>query len=317
MFVIFRNSNDYLKAIFDGYHNKEVIIDKDFKSMFLTIIKNYHTSIRLNKKYHITFKGIWFPFYLDYRKINKNEEVYFIFFEGARMAYQKKYLEYLKKRYVNSKFIFRFVNPVNMTNRWMLDFVDKNYDMVVSMDQADCHKYNWTYVYNTYNIHLKKIYNNLDIDVFFVGSEKGRLGLLIDICKFLISKGLNCVFFVANVNSSNKSNQYQGIKYIKSMRYSETIEYIKRSKCLLEIVQNGQNGSTLRPIEALVYGKKLLTNDKNILTQDFYDKNNMFYFDKIEEIDVRFITESVIENRQALNKISHEVLFEKIKMYFK
>ena len=141
--------------------------------------------------------------------------------------------------------------------------------------------------------------------------------MLIDICKFLISKGLNCVFFVANVNSSNKSNQYQGIEYIKSMRYSKTIEYIQRSKCLLEIVQNGQNGSTLRPIEALVYGKKLLTNDKNILNQDFYDKNNMFYFEKIEEIDVGFITESVIENRQTLKKISHEVLFEKIKMYFK
>jgi len=48
----------------------------------------------------------------------------------------------------------------------------------------------------------------------------------------------------------------------KFMPYEENLEYIKRSKCLLEIMQEGGNGYILRTCEAVAYNKKIITNNK-------------------------------------------------------
>lgn len=316
VFVIFRNMNDYLKFIFENYERADVLVDKELKSRILNGIKNLQTSIKLNKKFEIPLKSIWFPFYLDYSNINADECNYFIFFEGSKVAYQKKYLEFLKHRYLKSKFIFRFVNPVNETNEWALDFIKLNYDMIISMNQNDCEKNDWIYVSNTYNIENSFSNNKVDIDVFFVGSNKGRLKVLIKIYQFLTALGLRCLFFIADVRKEERVLGFSGVKYIKKMTYKETLTYISRSKCLLEIIQKGQTGSTLRPFEALVYRKKLLTNDKNILKQNYYDGDNMLYFEKISDINPDFINQEFISKKTILEKISHDVLFNEIITYF-
>jgi len=51
---------------------------------------------------------------------------------------------------------------------------------------------------------------------------------------------------------------------------------IQKARCIIEIVQNGQKGSTLRPLEALACGKKLMTNNQFIKEYDFYLKENIF-----------------------------------------
>lgn len=58
--------------------------------------------------------------------------------------------------------------------------------------------------------------------------------------------------------------------------YKEILNYINKSKCLIDIVQNGQCGLSWRALEAMFYRKKLITNFKDIKEYDFYKKDNIF-----------------------------------------
>lgn len=46
--------------------------------------------------------------------------------------------------------------------------------------------------------------------------------------------------------------------------YQENLDNIRKSKCIVDVVQKGQIGLTLRPLESLFFKKKLLTNNKCI-----------------------------------------------------
>ena len=60
---------------------------------------------------------------------------------------------------------------------------------------------------------------------------------------------------------------------------------------LLEIMQEGQTCGTLREHEAVIYGKKLLTNNTFISDREFYSEKYISVFDKPEDIDIDFATD--------------------------
>ena len=62
---------------------------------------------------------------------------------------------------------------------------------------------------------------------------------------------------------------------------------LQSSRCIIDIAQEGQVGFTRRPIEALFFNKKLITNNVEIMKFDFYRNNNIFILgkDKLEDID--------------------------------
>jgi hypothetical protein len=79
----------------------------------------------------------------------------------------------------------------------------------------------------------------------------------------------------------------------------------------LDIVSKGQTGLTLRPLEALYAEKKLITNDINIKTYDFYNPNNIFVlednnFDKINDFlnkNYQTVDDKITEKYQFSNWI--------------
>jgi hypothetical protein len=62
--------------------------------------------------------------------------------------------------------------------------------------------------------------------------------------------------------------------------YADVVAQDFKSKALLDLVQENQNGLTWRPIEAMYYRKKLITNYENIRQYDFYRKENIFILGK-------------------------------------
>ena len=64
------------------------------------------------------------------------------------------------------------------------------------------------------------------------------------------------------------------------------------SKCVLEFMQEGQNGATLRYFEAVCYNKKLLTDNPNITEFPYYDSRWMRVFKNVEDIDVNWLKEN-------------------------
>jgi hypothetical protein len=70
----------------------------------------------------------------------------------------------------------------------------------------------------------------------------------------------------------NKFKDY----YKERISYDEILTYISKSKTILDYVSEKQTGMTIRPLEALFFRKKLLTNDRSIVNRDFYKKENIF-----------------------------------------
>ena len=60
------------------------------------------------------------------------------------------------------------------------------------------------------------------------------------------------------------------------MDYYEIIKLVGESKAILDLNNGNQVGLTLRPLEALFFKKKLITNNINIINYDFYSPDNIF-----------------------------------------
>lgn len=149
---------------------------------------------------------------------------------------------------------------------------------IVSFDKKDCEKFG--FIFNKQCVPKLNFKNNevkLLQDIFFIGQDKGRMSFLMSLQKLFESEGLvfNCFVFpdkTKTYTSAEEKFYYKG----DFLSYQEVVSIDLQSRAILDIVQDGQEGLTWRPIEAIYYNKKLITNFKAIQTYEFYDTNNIF-----------------------------------------
>lgn len=164
------------------------------------------------------------------------------------------------------------------------------------LDQFDCEKYSWDkndclkYGMN----HLKPFYVDSlvlssDIpfmyDAIFIGMDKGRYSLLKRIEAYLNAYGMRTYFHIV---ADNIFSRYKRIDYKRQISYDRYLEYMNSSKCIIDIVQDGQCGTTMRTFEAIFNNRKLITNNKSIKDYDFYNANNIFILDE-SNLDERLL----------------------------
>ena len=151
--------------------------------------------------------------------------------------------------------------------------------------------------YNT-TFYLDNIYLNkkrTEFEVLFLGADKGRKSSLINIESKLTEKGINTyLHIVPDRNSSNPEN-------IKEISYEEYLNLISKSNVILDFIQDGQSGLTLRTMESLFFKKKLITNDISIMNHDFYNPMNIFVLGRDDESHLKeFITSTYCEIETAV-----------------
>lgn len=105
-----------------------------------------------------------------------------------------------------------------------------------------------------------------------MGYEKGRKDIISNFSNICKNQGISTNIILL----MKDSNKRVGI--------TENLINISKSKALLEILQDGQKGDSLRFMESLYFKKKLITNNIMIKTNRFYHKNNIFIFG-IDDID--------------------------------
>ena len=144
---------------------------------------------------------------------------------------------------------------------------------IYAFDENDCatHGLRYRRTYYFKNIPLPR--SSIAYDVCFVGADKGRLTRLLQLQGALRAMGLKVAFHITGSDTKKPSRSYA---YQGRIGYEEILQYISRSKAILDLVQDGQVGLTQRPMEALFFRKKLITNDKGILKADFYCRDNIF-----------------------------------------
>jgi hypothetical protein len=116
-------------------------------------------------------------------------------------------------------------------------------------------------------------------DVFFVGMDKQRSGELARIVTLLREAGAILDFHILKDKRTTEIPALVDYYVEKGLPYEETLKKIHQSHCMLEVVQKRQTGLTLRSLEALFHGKKLLTNNPAIKDSDFYRPENIMVID--------------------------------------
>ena len=241
------------------------------------------------KRTWLPFRSIWNKRYYK-NKFNKKDSIIFICYYVNIDIYRYNAMKSLRKKYKNSKFVLFFNDLIckNLKNK-SFEKIKKDFEVILSFDYNDCQKYR---LYNhplVYSAPKELELLPEDIDVYFCGKAKNRLSLIMSVFESLRKKGIKCKFILYGVPIDQRINNVE-IEYVdKFMSYDQNIEYIKRSKCLLEIMQEGGTGYTLRTCEAVAYNKKIITNNRILKDAEFYDKDMIYIFNNIDDINVEFI----------------------------
>lgn len=131
-------------------------------------------------------------------------------------------------------------------------------------------------------------------DVYFCGEAKTRYPQIHEIYKRLVSMGLKCDFNLAKMPVD--AERVEGINYLaKPFTYTENLQHMVKSNCLLEIMQEGANGYTPRTWEAILYDKHLVTNNTYFSDDNYYYKDGIHSTGILDNPDCVDILKSMVK----------------------
>lgn len=201
----------------------------------------------------------------------------------------------------DTRLILYLLNPAffsddytKLSNRWE----------IWTFAKVDSEKYGFRYGGTFYNPHLLKLTGkenreSKQTDVLFVGTDKGRKIYVNELENILTNEGIKCDFRIVD---NFKSLFYTG--YSREVSYLDLCKLICKSKVILDVVQEGQYGLTLRIMEAILFGKKVITTNKYLAKdEDFSSNENIYILDKYNFRGLKsFILKPVIPYSENLKQ---------------
>lgn len=194
--------------------------------------------------------------------------------------------------------ITEIVSPDVSVSLWLWNPIKNNSEVIFNVnrieslgvkcstfDSEDARRLNLTCLNTFYNMNVKSFIDEeveFKYDFYFLGVLKDRGDMIYDVQQSLVS--YKSLFIVPS----------QPSEYIT---YADNIKNIKSAKCLIDITQRQQHDITLRPLEAIAYKRKLVTNNNNIKKYPFYSPDNIFIFgvDPMESIG-NFLESPYVDN---------------------
>lgn len=153
------------------------------------------------------------------------------------------------------------------------------YDFILTtFNYPDAHQYQLIYKgsFFRYPDNIAPLSSNerKQVDCYFIGYKKDRAEMLEKCQEKLESHGLTCQFLILEKGEAE-------------MTYQDNLKYTINSRCLVDITNTDeQTGLSLRPLEALFFNKKLITNNPNIRNYSFYHPDNVFIIGENKEEDI-------------------------------
>ena len=159
-------------------------------------------------------------------------------------------------------------------------------DNVFTYDPVDAEEQRWNLTYQYYSNKSPAYKEEIKYDVFLILYNKGREKKAVQLYDYLKQRHIKCLFFLNGIRPDfADKNPREGIIYNNVISYEEIIEYVKRSRVIVELCQANQGANTLRAFEAVVYDRKIITDNRNIIRFPYYNDDMMKYFYSIEDLD--------------------------------
>lgn len=208
----------------------------------------------------------------------------------------KKTLEEIKSRFPKAKVILYLYD--SLKNIRGIKNKIKYYDEVYSFDRLDCERYGMTF--RPLFCDIKEVRHDeqkkYKYDICFYGTVYGDRFEIIDSVKSYCShNGMSfysfcylrakfmCIFYFLT-NSGFRKLGTKGISFVPKT-LDEIAEIVTESNTILDANDRKQTGLTIRTLETLLSGKKLITTNSDIINYDLYNKNNICVIDR-EDINI-------------------------------
>lgn len=238
-----------------------------------------HLQYRNNKGNPLPFRRIWYKRIVSSLHIDTQTK-FIVFYDWGVLARDINFIHYIKLIRPDIKLIYLFSNIVEVSGARKYNTLNQLwdfFDQVYAFEKGDAKKYGFDYTPLIYDrvVEYREVEN--DIDVFYVGNAKDRINTLHAIYAKCMEAGLHCVFYINGVSKENQL--YSNIYYNKPLSYKNVLQYIARSRCMVDAIQGGSTAMTIKVCEAVIYNKKLITTNKNILEEAYYSIDRFLLFD--------------------------------------
>jgi hypothetical protein len=280
--------------------------DKPFTNIFLIAI------LRISPKL------IWF--FCD--RIYKNQITQFrekhvdIIFVIKGEGLSSNFCKYLRNQYSNAEFILYLWDSIK--NIKQIESKTEYFDRIYSFDSIDCLA-NKNFEYRPLFFIKKYLKGELNYDrkkIFFVGTLNGdRLGVVKNVVRNL-NPEINFEYWLyVRSNIEYFFLKTFRLKLLNLDRFirvplgaNEIQTKFEESNAVLDIEHRNQNGLTMRTFEVLASGKKLITTNRFIANESFYNSLNILIIDRDNpQISSKFLEQRNIEiSKDFINKYSLE-----------
>lgn len=286
---------------------------KKSNNYIIKSLKRIHLNNKINKIINLPHKDFWYEF--NENEINSDDEIIIITTADVLFTYDFDFFNQLNAK-PNVHLVLFLIDSMNIKTpkRYMiLDNLNKvNWDYIFSYDKEDAINYNYLYLNEMY-YSIQNDFDNftkITNDIYYLARLKpGREKIIMNVYKKFKENNVNANFDIwlrkEDIERCKNLQLENGINYFNQQKdYKEILDEVKKTNCILEILQEGQTTSTLRYFEAVVYNKKLLTNNENIKNLNFYDERYMRVFKDENDIDMEWVKEKVNVDYHYNNEFS-------------
>ena len=204
-------------------------------------------------------------------------------------------VRFLRKQYPQSMHVALF-GDVHAARAVNMEYLKAQYDSISIYDEEEAKNLGIDYFPAFYSKNFETPDERDEIyDLSFAGQAKNRLSEIIKVYEWAMGLGLKCNFYIVGAKKSQQA-------YADDIHYSDVFidehtyfeQYIKSSKCLLELTLYQTHAITARVREAIVYDKKVLSNNEMIAYYPFYNPNMMKIYRDINEVQRDFFYTSKV-----------------------
>lgn len=246
--VFITDDTDYLNVSYEGL--------KDYADVLMT------TLLVQNKEMKITKRNDEFKGYIIIR--SHCFEVVDFQIEAIRYKYPKAKIILLLSDMIDGS-----CGYLKRIKNFSVSYIKQRYDYIITYNYEEAEKYQIQFYELPYTKLNLKDSGRTEYDLFFVGNAKNRLDNLHQLYLKATKFGLKCGFWINNVYEADKLPDTD-IVYNESFSYMQYLTLMMKSRCIVDLCQKNDK-TTLRYSEAVVYNKKLLTDDKTCIYKTLYN----------------------------------------------
>lgn len=303
--VLGTDVTDYVDAAYDALRHMDDVFVASYRSRGLTGVPSLgrrirHDAGKLLRSRGMTEETLW-------QDLGRGWDGTILFFE-CDWGQERIYLEELRSCYPKARLVMYVLNPIYEMNAYLkerIDGVGDLYDLIVTCNRRDADRFGWGFFPLCYSpVPANEIAGDVPAsDLCFLGQTKTREEQLWQVYQTMTEAGLTCDFVLVGEGdlgigaekATGGHHEAPGFVHREGfMPYREYLGHIRTSRCLLEMTVAESPYATLRTMEALTYGKKLLTTNGSIRGEDYFDPACMRVVAPMAAGggDVRFVRES-------------------------